>query len=362
MIEIGGKKIGKGERCFTIAEAGVNHILNQEDMKLARASSPLEVALQLVDLARLAGADAIKFQSFKAEKLQYQGTEKPEYQKKSLGAATEYFDLIKSLETSEEDQIRIAEYCKKRGIIFLSTPYDRESTDFLERKIGVEAYKLASIELTNHLFLRYVARKGKPIILSTGLGDIKDVDEVVRIATSEGFIDRLILLQCTSNYPTKPEDVNLNVLRTYMERYPGLVVGLSDHTPNDIASIGSIAIGAKVLEKHFTLDKTFKGPDHSSSLDPEELKTWIKNVRTMEETLGSLEKRVTGVEIGNASMKKYLVLRPQKAGTILTEDSFETMRTGEGILPIDENLTKILGKKLKLDIRELVPFKWEMIE
>jgi len=349
--------------CFVIAEAGVNHKLNSNDLKKLGVSSSLEVAYRMVDIAKNAGVDAIKFQSFYAEKLIYEGVEKPEYQRLILGDEKEisYFNLIKSLETSEEDQIKIANYCREKEIIFLSTPYDEKSADFLDAIIDVKAFKLASIELNNHLFIKYVANKKKPIILSTGLSNFVDVKNVVEMARQEGFADRLILLQCTSNYPTKSPEINLNVIKTYRDEFPDIEIGFSDHSPSFIASIGAVALGAIVIEKHFTLDKSFEGPDHSSSLNPKELNEWVKSTREISVSLGSYEKKLTNSEKKNLSMRKYVVIIPQEKDQIIEEKMLTTMRTGKGILPINENLMKIIGKRLKIKIDKPIPLSWDMI-
>ncbi len=364
VITIGERTISTNTPCFIIAEAGVNHILNPEDLQRAQATSPLEVAYKMVDAAHAAGADAIKFQTFSAEKLQFKGTEKPKYQVDNLGSdnTISYFDLLKKLETSKEDQQRIADYCKQKGILFLSTPYDNESVDFLHTQLNIPAFKLASIELNNHLFVRKVAQTGKPIILSTGLSSLANVRTVVTNARRERFANRLVLLQCTTNYPTQPHDVHLNVLKTYQKEFPDILVGLSDHTPGVIASVGAVALGATVLEKHFTLDTTFAGPDHSASLNPQQLTQWISSIRELETSMGSYEKIVTPVEKQNESMRKYLVLHPQKAGTIITESMLTTMRTGTGILPVDQNLNQIIGRTLAVDVQEATPLTWDMIQ
>ncbi|MBI1970884.1 N-acetylneuraminate synthase family protein [Candidatus Woesearchaeota archaeon] len=363
-IHVSNKVISREAPCFIIVEAGVNHVLEKEDLERIGAASSLDVAYKLVDAAKQAGADAIKFQSFTAKGLQFKGTKKPQYQLATSGTDEQlsYYDMIKKLETTEEDQIKIAKYCREKGIIFFSTPYDNQSVDFLDERINVPLYKLASIELQNHLFLRYVASKGKPIILSTGLGDLDAVKEAVSIARHEGFANRLIILQCTSNYPTLAKDINLNVIKTYQKEFPDVLVGLSDHSPSYIASIGAVALGGVVLEKHFTLDKTFVGPDHQASLDPKELFEWVKAVREIEASMGSTKKEVAEVEKRNESMRKFLVMKPQKAGTIIEEDMLLAMRAGSGILPVDMNLRRIIGKKLKDDVAELMPLEWNMIE
>jgi sialic acid synthase SpsE len=223
-------------------------------------------------------------------------------------------------------------------------------------------FKLASIESNNHLFIRYVAKKGKPILLSTGLSDMENIRHIIEIARKDGFSKKLVILQCTSNYPTKPKDINLNVLKTYMKEFPDIQFGFSDHSQDDTASIGAVAIGAVVVEKHFTLNKNFKGPDHAASLETENLKKWVNNIRNIEISMGSYKKSITDVERNNMTMMKYLVITPQKKGTIINENMLKTMRTGNGILPIDNNLEKVIGKKINKDINELTPLTWDMIE
>lgn len=378
-IKLGNKCIGQGNPVFIIAEAGVNH--NQR----------LDLAFKLVDAAIEAGADAVKFQTFKTEKLQLKGIKKPGYQDRNVGNV-DYFKLIKGLEMSFVDQKKIADYCKEKGIMFLSTAYEEESADFLD-SLGVPAHKMASIELTNHLFLRDIAKRGKPVFVSTGLADIDKVADAVRIFKEEGMKDNLMLFQCTSNYPTLYKDINLRVIPDYIKRFD-VICGLSDHSPDDIASVGAVALGGLILEKHFTLDKTLPGPDHSSSLEPDELRQWVEHVRDvesfmaenpslkgedllkayvdsvdhirwedMEVCLGSAEKKLTAGEEGNAQMKKYIVIRPAKAGTEVTRELLTGMRTGGvGVEPLDRNIDRILGKRLKKDVFELKTFSWDMIE
>lgn len=360
---LGNKEVGLGKSVFIIAEIGVNHILKKEDMKKLNLESSLEVAFKMIDEAKKSGVDAVKFQSFSADKLQFKGTKKPKYQLENVGNDDEvsYIDMIRRLETSKEDQLKISQYCKEKNIIFFSTPYDNESVDFLDKEVDVPFFKLASIDLNNHLFFKYVAKKKKPIIISTGLSELENVKEIVEIAKEEGIVDKLIILQCTSNYPTLPEDINLNVLNTYKEEFPDVLFGFSDHSPTDIASIGAVSIGACVLEKHFTLNKEFVGPDHSSSLNSKELTSWVKNIKEIETSMGSYEKKVTDVEKNNSSMRKYLVIKEIKAGEAITEKHLVAMRTGDGVLPIEKNLDNIVGKKVKININDKQIFEWSMV-
>ena len=345
-------------KCYIIAEAGVNHIISEEEMKKFGCANSLEVAYKLVDTAVECGADAIKFQSFKADKLQFKGTQKPKYQEATT--TEDYYELIKRLETSEEDQIKIATYCKEKGITFLSTPYDNESVDFLE-SIDVPAYKVASIDLTNHILIKKIVQKNKPVILSSGLSSMEDVEDTMNFIDDLGYLQNIILLQCTSNYPTAPNDIHLNVLRTYTSKFPDTIVGLSDHSPTFIASIGARALGGLVFEKHFTLDKTLSGPDHVASLDPKELREWILAFKEIEVAMGSSTKIVTDVEKSNHSMKKFLVISDITQGEVITEHHLKALRTGQGILPTVKNLNKIIGKKVTRSITKDTVFEWGFV-
>ncbi|MFH1770936.1 MAG: N-acetylneuraminate synthase family protein [archaeon] len=361
-IKIGDKVIGYDKPCFIIAEAGVNHIISKENMKKLGLNSTLEVAFLMVDKAKEAGVDAIKFQSFNTEKLQLHGIEKPDYQTRKVGKKVTYFQMLKHLETSQKDQIKIAEYCKKRNIMFLSTPYDNENVDFLDEKICVNAFKLASIELNNHLFTKYVGAKGKPIILSTGLSTFDDVANAIEVAKKEGYAKNLILLQCTSDYPAKPEEVNLNILKVYIKEFSDILFGLSDHTPTDTASIGAVALGAVLVEKHFTISRDFEGPDHAASLEADELKTWVEHLKEIQTTMGSYKKDLTKSEKKNLNMRKFIVINPQKKETIITEEMLIAIRTGSGLLPTQKNLDKIIGKKLKHNVKNPSIFNLNMVK
>ncbi len=364
MLKVGNKTIGQNQPCFIIAEAGVNQMADLEDLQQLGLHSPLEAAYRMVDLAKEAGADAIKFQLFTAKNLQYPGTKKPTYQVQNVGDDQQisYYNMLQSLETSKEDLLKISNYCKQKGIIFLCTSYDEESADYLDQVLHVEAFKLASIELNNHFFTKYVARKGKPLLISCGLSDFKDVQEALELAQEEQYFQRLVLLQCTSNYPAPLEEINLRVLENFKRQFPGLLLGFSDHAQTDIPSLGAVALGAVVLEKHFTLNKRWKGPDHSSSLNPEELKLWISHVREIEKALGNNSKKITESEKGNLSMRKYFVIKPCKKGTIVAEPLLKTLRTGQGILPTQENLKLILGRMINCDIPQETPLDWSLLE
>jgi len=346
VLKIGNRKLGKNKPVFVIAEAGVNYNNN------------LSFAYKMVDLAVMAGADAVKFQTFKADDVQLKNSIKPRYQNKIKRS---YYDLIKKLEPSFNDQIKIRDYCKKKNIIFLSTPSDRKSVDFLY-KLGVPAFKIASSDLNNHILLEYIAKKKRPILLSTGLATIDQVDETVKLLNDLNMKNKTVLLQATSDYPCKNEEVNLRVMTEYSKRYD-ILVGLSDHTKDYSASLGAVALGACVVEKHFTLNKRLSGPDQSSSLNPQEVVEWTNKIRIMEKSLGTNRKLITESEKRNLSMRKILVIKPAKKGTIITKDILDAMRgTKDGILPVQRNTKKIIGKRLLTNVPERTQFSWNMIK
>ncbi len=249
-MKIGTRKIGKNNPIFIIAEAGVNY------------NNDLRLAYKMIDTASSVGADAIKFQTWQTDKIQLENSKKPNYQKNI--ATKTYYQIIKELEPSFTDQKKLFERCKKMGIIFLSTPYDEDSVDFLD-KLGVVGFKISSSDLTNHLLLKHILKKKKPIILSTGLSTLKNVQKTIKLFEHEKMLKKLILMQTTSNYPTPHKDVNLQVISEYSKKFQ-IPIGFSDHTVDDIAGLGAVALGACVLEKHFTLNKKFHGPDQTSSL------------------------------------------------------------------------------------------------
>jgi len=345
-MKIDKQELTKRGHVFVIAEAGVNH------------NNKLSLAYKMIDVAVKAGADAIKFQTFVADQIQLNNSTKPNYQKKIKNK--NYKKIIEELEPVFEDQIKLFKYCKKKGIVFLSTPYDSTSVDFLD-KLGIAAFKISSSDTTNFPFLEYVAKKKKPIILSTGMSKSEHVDQAVSLLKRKGMKNKLVLLQATSDYPTPNEDVNIRVIPTFLKKY-SIPVGLSDHTDNFVASLGAIALGASVVEKHFTLSKKLSGPDQTSSLEPKELSEWIEKIRIMEKTLGSEKKFITKSEKKNLTMRKIIVIKPIKKGTKISQNCLLTMRgTKNGILPLKKNIKKIIGKKAKKNILTIKQFSWDMI-
>jgi len=335
-VKINDKLIGEEEPCFIIAEAGVNH------------NGSVELAKKLIDAAKDAGADAVKFQTFKAESVVVKDAQKAEYQKETTGEGSQY-DMIKKLELTEEDFRELADYAEKKDIMFLSSPFDKDSIDLLN-ELDVPAFKVGSGEITNFPLLRYIAKKGKPIILSTGMSTLGEIEEALDVIRSEGVED-IILLHCVSNYPARIEDVNLRAIETLKQAFK-LPVGFSDHTLGITAPIAAVALGACVIEKHFTLDRNLPGPDHKASLEPDELKEMVKAIREVEKALGDGIKRPTKEEeeIKKVARRSIVAKVDIPEGAIVTEDMLDVKRPGTGIEP--RYIDMIIGKKAKEDIKK----------
>lgn len=305
-----------------IAEAGVNH------------NGSLPLALQLVDAAAAAGADFVKFQTFKADKLVTKSGATAEYQKTNCNADSQ-LEMLRNLELKEEDFKTIADYCRERGIGFLSTPFDKESTDFL-LSLGMEYMKIPSGEITNLPYLRHIARSGIPVIVSTGMSSLGDVEAALQVFSDAGYTDDMItLLHCNTQYPTPYADVNLAAMTTLRNAF-GVNVGYSDHTRGIEVPLAATALGATVIEKHFTLDKSLPGPDHVASLDPRELKAMVEGVRNVAAAIGSPRKCVSPSERGNMAVarKSIVAARHIKKGETLSEENLTVKRPGTGISPM----------------------------
>ena len=329
---------------YIIAEAGVNH------------NGSLDVAKRLVEEAKRAGADAVKFQTFRAEKLVSRFAGKAEYQKKTTASDESQLEMIRKLELSESDHVELMELCRKRKIDFLSSPFDEESADLLER-LGVAAYKIPSGEITNHPFLEHIAGKKKPMILSTGMSSLEEVEEAVAVIFSTGNA-ALTLLHCVTEYPAPVEEINLRAMITMKEVF-GLPVGYSDHTQGIEIAVAAVALGAQVIEKHFTLDRTMPGPDHKASLEPSELLDMVKAIRSVEKALGDGEKKPAPCEVKNMAIarKSIVALKPIGAGEVINKKKIGIKRPGNGIQPKD--LEKIIGLKAKRKIGQDEVITWE---
>lgn len=306
-----------------IAEAGVNH------------NGSLEMAKRLVDAAADAGADYVKFQTFKAENLVTGKASKAEYQKKNTGESDEsQLAMLRKLELSESDHSELKDYCHKKWIKFLSTPFDLESIEFLH-SLGLDLWKIPSGEITNYPYLRKIAGYNEEVVMSTGMCSPEDVEAALQALAENGQdIGKVTLLHCNTQYPTPMCDVNLlamNSLRKYVRN-----VGFSDHTAGIEVPVAAAALGASVIEKHFTLSRDLPGPDHKASLEPDELKAMIRAIRNIEIALGSSEKGVTPSEAGNKEIarKSIVASRMIRKGEILGEDNMTAKRPGTGISPM----------------------------
>ncbi len=323
--------ISSGNPCFIIAEAGVNH---NGDMKLAH---------KLIDTAAEAGADAVKFQGFVAEDLVTPEAQKARYQVETTGQNGEQFAMLKKLELSKDQQKELKFHCDKTGILYLCTPYEEKSADLLE-EIGVAAYKIASTDTTNIPFLRYIARKDIPVILSTGMSSLGEVEEAVNELKFHGLHGKIIILQCTSEYPAPVNEINLRAMKT-MELAFGCPVGFSDHTPGIGASPWAVAAGACIVEKHITLDRNMTGPDHRVSIEPKELKELVRTIRDVEAALGDGIKRPMPSELSNKTrMQKSLVAtRSLVAGETIQKTDLTCKRSGNGLSP--KWFDRVVGRK-----------------
>jgi len=312
-IFINNFAINNQSRVFIIAEAGVNH------------NGDIEIAKELIDIAKEANADAVKFQAFKTEQLILKHVEKAPYQKKETPLVTQ-FEMLNKLEISLDQNIELKSYAEKKGILFLTTAFDEASLNELD-KLDLPAFKVASTDTTNPNFLVKIAKKNKPLLLSTGMSYLSEVEIVLnKIHT---YNKNVILMQCSSNYPLSDTDVHLNVINTYKKHFD-MIVGFSDHSVGIGAAPYAAAMGAKVIEKHFTLDKNLNGPDHKASLSPQELCDFVKEIRKVEKYLGSPYKIPTLAEIENRnSLQKQLVATKKiRKGDLFTLDNIDTKRTG----------------------------------
>lgn len=334
-IAIGSHKVGAGSPSFLILEAGVNH------------NGDLDRALALVDAAAAAGADAVKFQTFRTSELVTAAATKAEYQRRTTAGAEDQADMLRRLELGEAEHRALIDRCHATGILFLSTPYDRASVDLLVR-LGVAALKIASTDTTNVPFLEYCARTGLPLFVSTGMSTIAEVDSAVS-ASRRGGCRALVLLHCTSEYPAPAAEANLRAMET-LHRCFGVPVGFSDHTEGiDLAPV-AVALGASVIEKHFTLSRALPGPDHAASIEPAEATEMIRSIRRAEAALGDGVKTVVSSEAANKSvMQKSLVAaRDLRVGETLTAEMLAAKRPATGLPPA--MLPLLVGARLKRDL------------
>ena len=346
-VTIGNKKIGDGWPCFIIAEAGVNH------------NGSISRAKQLIDAAHIAGADAVKFQLFKAENLVIPTAEKADYQKRNDPTSPTQYQMLKNLELSDDDCKKLAGYAKKKGIIFLSTAFDEDSLELLIQ-LDVPAFKIPSGEITNIPALKKIAQQKKPVILSTGMSTLDEVRDSVVCLREHGCTD-IILLHCTTSYPAPLESVHLRAMDTLRNvfRCP---VGYSDHTEGILVPAAAVARGSCIVEKHLTLDRTLPGPDHAASLEPDELREMVTAIRNIERALGKAGKRPEPCEIKNRDIvrKSVVIADDIPKGSVIKKTMLTLKRPGTGIPPRD--LPNIIGKKAKTNLKKNTLLTQEMIE
>jgi len=330
--------------CFVIAEAGVNH------------NGSLEIAKKLIDIAVDAGADAVKFQTFRAEKIISKFAPKAKYQKKNTDKEESQLEMVKKLQLDASTHKKLIKHCKEKDIIFLSTPFDLESIDLLN-EFDLEIFKIPSGEITNLPYLRKIGSLKKKVILSTGMADMEEIKYALNILVGAGTQkEDITVLHCNTEYPTPFEDVNLLAMLTIKEAFR-INVGYSDHTTGIVIPIAAVALGAKVLEKHFTLDKNMQGPDHKASLEPHELKAMVRVIRNVEKALGNGIKKPSASEIKNKPIvrKSIVAAKEIKKGEALSEETLAVKRPGNGISPLEWH--RVIGRRAMRDFK-----KDEMIE
>lgn len=348
IIKIGERQIGAGKACFIIAEVGSNH-----DQKLSQA-------FQLIDVAKKAGADAVKFQSFSADKYYSRQTPIPKYLKKFklIKPGESMRDLIERIQIPKEWYQSLAQYCREQNILFLSTPFNKKAIDELEY-VGVPAYKIASFEITHLPLLEYAATKGKPIILSTGMADLADIELALNTIHKSGNRN-IILLHCAVGYPPKYRDLNLRAIETMRQAFQ-LPIGFSDHTLGTISAVAAVSLGACMIEKHFTLNRRLSGPDHPFALEPDELKIMIKAIRDTEKSLGSgIKKRSASEEELYRLGRRSLVANCNiPKGTKVTRQMLGIKRPGYGIHP--KMISIVIGRIARTNIKADDILTWEKI-
>ncbi len=335
-------------KILIIAEAGVNH------------NGSISIAKKLIDAAKEAGADVVKFQTFNSEKLVTKTAPKAGYQKKTTGTKGSQLDMLKKLELSPADHQVLITYCKKKKIKFLSTPFDLDSIDLLSG-LGMDTFKIPSGELNNLPYLRKIGRQNKKVIMSTGMSDLEEVGQNLSVLLSSGMKrEDITLLHCHSEYPTPMKDVNLRAMLTMGSAFH-VAVGYSDHTEGIEIPVAAAALGATVIEKHFTLSKKMKGPDHKASLEPRELKAMVRAIRNIEVAMGDGIKKATATELQNkkVAQKSIHISGRLPAGTFLTKAHLVSKRPAGGISPM--KMDEVVGKKLLIDVKEDHQLQWHEI-
>jgi len=345
-VKIGNKFVGEGEPVFIVAEAGSNH------------DGKLEQAKQLIDVAANSGADAIKFQTFLADKIVAKTGPKAGYMKK-ISEKESMYEIFKQIELPREWHRELAEYASKKSLIFLSSPFDEEAVDLLD-ELGVPAFKVASGEITNFPLIKYMARKGKPLIVSTGAATMNEVEEAVSVIRKTRN-KKIVLLHCVANYPAAPEDANLLAMNALKQKFR-LPVGYSDHTLEIAAPLAAVALGAVMIEKHFTLSRKLPGPDHFYAIEPNELKVMVDSIRAVEKMRGKPIKKPAKAELEIRKLARRSIFAKVDipAGATIKKEMLVILRPAVGLAP--KYFGKIIGKRAKADIKQYEPITWNKIK
>ena len=336
-------------KVYIIAEAGVNH------------NGSIENAKRLVDIAASAGADAVKFQTFKAEKLVSVLAPKADYQKETTGEVESQFDMIKKLELDEESHEVLKKYAKAKNIDFLSSAFDLDSISYLD-DLGIFLFKIPSGEITNKPYLQKIARTGKPVVLSTGMATLSEIEQAVDVLIANGCNrENITILHCNTEYPTPMQDVNLNAMNTIKNAFK-VNIGYSDHTLGIEIPIAAVALGARVIEKHFTIDKLMEGPDHRASLDGPELNAMVTGIRNIEQAMGLGIKEPSESELKNIAVarKSIVALKNIVIGETLSKENVTVKRPGSGISPMSWD--DVIGKKASCNVNTDECLQWSMVD
>jgi sialic acid synthase SpsE len=345
-VRIGEREVGDGQPTYVIAEAGSNH---DRDMDQAR---------RLIDVAATSGADAVKFQTFRADEIVAETPTRAKYLDAILPPGQTMSDLFRKLELPRDWHESLKDHAEGQGLDFLSTPFDFEAVDLLD-DLGVKAFKVASYELWHLPLIRYVASKGKPFICSTGMADMADVQEAVDVVREAGALDRFILLHCVVNYPPPFADLNLRAIQTMRAAF-GVPVGYSDHTPGWTAPVVAVSLGAAVVEKHFTTDRSRPGPDHRFAIEPDELTQMVTAIRDTQAALGDGVKRMAAAEadLYVTARRSLFAARAIEPGEVLAETDVAILRPGTGIEV--RELPAVVGRTARRRIERHEPLSWEM--
>jgi len=346
-VKIANKKIGKNYPVFIVAELSANHLQKFDN------------AVKLIKAAKEAGADAVKLQTYTPDTMTIDcDNEYFQIKQGTIWDGKILYQLYKEAYTPWEWQPKLKKIAEEMGLILFSTPFDKTAVDFLE-KINVPCYKIASFEITDIPLIEYVASKGKPIIISTGIATLSNIEKAINICKRMGN-EQIALLKCTSAYPTPLEEVNLRTIPNLAETFK-TVVGLSDHTLGISVPIASVALGACIIEKHFTLDRSLGGPDAAFSLEPDEFKVMVKSVREVEKALGEISYELTEkMKKSREHSRSLFVVKDMKAGEIFTEENIHSIRPGYGLSP--KHLKNLLGRQAVKDIKKGTPLHWGLIK